>query len=78
MNTNFLGLTLSVFDSVATAADALRDLSKSITQNGFPAGTLPDTAYANRVLVPIGNNGMAVYQVGANGTAILKTVLIAH
>jgi hypothetical protein len=67
-----------VFDSAGAAADALRDLSKSITQNGFPVGTLPDTAYADRVLVPIGNNGLAVYQVGANGTAILKTVLIAH
>ena len=67
-----------VFDNAAQAADALRDLSKAITQNGFPAGTLPDTAYADRVLVPIGNNGMAVYQVGANGTAKLKTVLVAH
>jgi RHS repeat-associated protein len=67
-----------VFDSAKAAADALRALSQSITQNGFPAGTLADTAYADRVLVPVGNNGMAVYQVGANGTAKLKTVLIAH
>jgi hypothetical protein len=67
-----------VFNTSADAADALRNLSKSITQNGFPAGTLLDTANADRVLVPIGNNGMAVYQVGANGTAKLKTVLTAH
>ena len=67
-----------VFNSTSDAADALRSLSESITKNGFPAGTLQDTAYADRVLVPVGNNGMAVYQVGANGTAKLKTVLIAH
>jgi hypothetical protein len=30
------------------------------------------------VLVPVGNNGMAVYQVGNNGTEKLKTVLIAR
>jgi RHS repeat-associated protein len=66
-----------VFDSAQVAADALRALSQSITQNGFPTGTLADTAYADRVLVPVGNNGMAVYQVGANGTAKLKTILIA-
>jgi RHS repeat-associated protein len=68
----------NVFKTADEAAKALRDLSQSITQNGFPAGTLPDTVYADRVLVPVGNNGMAVYQVGANGTAKLKTVLIAH
>ena len=33
--------------------------------------------YLDRVLVPIGNNGLAVYQVAKNGTAKLRTILIA-
>ena len=45
---------------------------------GFPANAIADTAYVDRVLVPIGDNGVAVYQVAKNGTAKLKTVLIAH
>jgi RHS repeat-associated protein len=59
------------------AANALRQLSREITENGFPSGTISDTAKANRVLVPFKDGLYAVYQVGANGTAKLKTVLIA-
>jgi hypothetical protein len=36
------------------------------------------SAFAVSEIVPVGDNGMAVYQVGDNGTAKLKTVLIAH
>ena len=57
----------------------MRDLSSEITQQkAWPEGTIPDTAHADQVLVPVGNNGYAVYQVGSNGTAKLKTVLIAR
>jgi len=65
------------FNSVNEAADALRALSKQITQNGFPEGAIADTAHADRVLVPLKNGAYAVYQVAANGTAKLKTVLTA-
>jgi hypothetical protein len=67
-----------VFGTEEEAATALRDLSTKITKAGeFPAGAIRDSARADRVLVPVGNDGMAVYQVGANGTAKLKTVLNA-
>jgi RHS repeat-associated protein len=58
------------------AANALRELSNQITQNGFPQGTIRDTARADRVLVPLNDRLYAVYQVAANGTAKLQTVLI--
>ncbi|MFO0553355.1 MAG: RHS repeat-associated core domain-containing protein [Polyangiaceae bacterium] len=67
-----------IFATEQEAATGLRELSTSITTTGqFPAGAIRDTAHLDRVLVPVGNNGMAVYQVGANGTAKLKTVLNA-
>jgi hypothetical protein len=50
-------------------------LSKEIGNTGWPKGSIPDTANVDRVLVPIGEAGMAVYQVAKNGTAKLKTVL---
>ncbi|MFZ4932072.1 hypothetical protein [Chryseobacterium sp. Mn2064] len=43
----------------------------------FPIGSIKDSSHADRVLVPIGNNGKAAYQVGKNGTVKLKTVLNA-
>jgi len=46
-----------------------------MTANGFPSGTVVDKA--GKYLVPVGNNGMAAYRLQKNGTAILKTVLIA-
>jgi RHS repeat-associated protein len=68
-----------VFGSVDEAATALRALTSQINQAGaFPAGTLRDTARAGRYLVPTGSNGLAVYQLAPNGTAKLKTVLIAR
>jgi RHS repeat-associated protein len=67
----------SVFNNSAQATNALKKLSKSITQSGFPSNSILDTAHADRVLVPIGNNGLAVYQVAKNGSAKLKTILIA-
>jgi hypothetical protein len=66
-----------IFDNSEQAAEALRNLSEKITKEGFPSNAILDTAHSDRVLVPIGNNGMAVYQVAKNGTAKLKTILIA-
>jgi len=39
-------------------------------------GTILDTAHADRVLAPAGNNGVVVYQVAKNGATKMKTVLI--
>ena len=47
----------------------------SIKQRGFPEGAIPDTTRADSVLVPVGNNGMAVFRVKKNGTAELRTTL---
>lgn len=66
-----------VFPNTKPARDALQQLGKSIKTNGFPAGTIRDTAYIDRVLVPVGNNGMVIYQIANNETAKLKTVLVA-
>ena len=65
----------NIFPNNDAAAEALRNLTKQIDQNGFPADAIQDTAHLDRVLVPIGNEGLAVYQVGKNGTAKLQTVL---
>ena len=61
----------------------LKELSKSITRNGFPSGTLPDPgkatsaiSRADSVLVPF-RDGAAVFEVGKNGTARLRTLLNA-
>jgi hypothetical protein len=73
------GVERRVFANSEAAGSALRTLTQQITQSGtFPAGTLVDTARAGRFLVPVGNNGLAVYQLASNGTAKLKTVLIAR
>jgi hypothetical protein len=69
--------TRAGFDSVSSAKEAVKQLGKSIESNGFPAGTIADTARADRVLVPIGDNGYAVYQIGKNGNAVFKTILTA-
>ena len=66
-----------VFPDAKSAAEALKTLGKQIEKTGFPVGSILDTAHADRILVPIGENGMAVYQVAKNLTAKLKTVLIA-
>lgn len=73
------GIERGVFSSADEAGAVLRSLTEQITRSGtFPAGTLDDTARPGRFLVPVGNNGMAVYQLAKNGTAILKTVLIGR
>jgi type I site-specific restriction endonuclease len=64
-----------IFLNKKTADLKLKELTKKISKNGFPKGTIKDTR-PNRVLVPIGNNGYAVYQIGKNGTAKLNTTLI--
>jgi hypothetical protein len=65
------------FGSLKEAGDALRNLSSQISKNGWPQGTIRDTAHPDRVLVPLKDGAYAVYQVAANGTAKLKTVLTA-
>jgi hypothetical protein len=57
------------------AQQAVRDLSARVDRDGFPEGTIPDTARSDRVLVPIGSNGYAVYQIKPNGNAVFKTIL---
>ncbi|MEU4155633.1 RHS repeat-associated core domain-containing protein [Actinoplanes sp. NPDC026670] len=63
------------FDSVQSAQAAVRNLGDSIKRDGFPEGTIPDSARADRLLVPIGDNGFAVYQIATNGNAVFKTIL---
>ncbi|MEL6195556.1 MAG: hypothetical protein AAFZ38_01335 [Myxococcota bacterium] len=73
------GVERSIFRSAEEAGVYLRELTDTITQTGrFPAGTIADTSRAGRYLVPVGDGGRAVYQLGANGTARLKTVLIGR
>ena len=64
-----------VFPNKEAATQGLKNLSKDITRSGWPRGTIPDTRSADRVLVPVGNRGLAVYRVGKNGTARIRTVL---
>ena len=66
------------FTTVRGAGDAVRSLGKSIETDGFPEGTIADTAHDDRLLVPIGTNGYAVYQIGSNGNAVFKTILNAR
>lgn len=66
-----------MFINSRQASEALKRLSDNITKEGFPSNAILDTAHADRVLVPVGNKGMAVYQVAKNGTAKLKTILNA-
>ncbi|MFB9831450.1 hypothetical protein [Actinoallomurus acaciae] len=66
------------YEDARSAQDAVRDLSKSIGKDGFPEGTIPDTARSDRLLVPIGNGGLASYQIKPNGNAVFKTILKAR
>jgi hypothetical protein len=66
------------FDTVQSAQAAVRELGDSIETNGFPEGTIPDTARGDRVLVPFGDNAYAVYQIAKNGNAVFKTILEAR
>jgi hypothetical protein len=63
-----------VFPDKKSAADALRALSKQITKDGLPDGTVIDPKRADSVLVPFGK-GQAVYEITKKGTAVLRTVL---
>ena len=66
-----------IFSTTKEASEGLRSLSATITKNKqFPFGTIRDTARSDRVLVPVGNKGRAVYQMMNNGKAKLKTTLI--
>lgn len=66
-----------VFATKTEASAVLKNLTSNISKNGFPSGSILDPSYVDRVLVSIGNGGVASYQVAKNGTASLKTVLIA-
>ena len=66
-----------VFPDKKSAADALRELTRRLTSEGFPPGTIPDPRRKDSVLVPFGS-GWAVYEIQENGTAILRTVLGAN
>lgn len=56
------------------AGDAVRDLGRSMKENGIPEGTLQDTSHSDGILVPIGENGYAVYRLN-DGVAKFKTIL---
>ena len=66
MNSNLShAVERGVFGSAEEAGSALRNLTEQITKAGtFPKGTLVDTARGGRFLVPVGDGGMAVYQLG--------------
>lgn len=66
-----------VFGNIDEAREGLQQLSKWITQNKkFPEGSLLETTKSlERVLAPVGDRGMAVYQIAKNRTAKLMTVL---
>jgi hypothetical protein len=60
---------------VPSARAALRELSERVGRGDLPIGTIVDSSYPDRLLVPFGDAGFAVYQFLRNGTARLKTVL---
>jgi hypothetical protein len=63
----------------AEARNLLRALSKSIEEDGFPTDSFVDPSNPTRVLVPGPvNNALTVYQIKPNGSAVIKTVLIAR
>lgn len=73
------GVERGVFSSAKDATEKLKELSKKITKDkSWPDGAFLDPSKSNRVLVPVGDGGLAVYQVANNATAKLKTVLIAY
>lgn len=69
------GVERGVFKNMDEAKASLEKLSKEVGKNNFPKGTIVDPSYSDRILVPVGKNGMASYQVAPNGTAKLKIVL---
>lgn len=71
------GIVRGVFANKTEASTMLKSLTSQISKSGFPAGAFKDPSYLDRVLVPIGNGGLAAYQVAKNGTAAIKTILIA-
>ncbi|WP_235217064.1 hypothetical protein [Archangium violaceum] len=63
------------FSSVQDARAALQEFGRQIEKSGLPPGTIRDTAYADRVIVPgFGRGGAVVYQL-RDGVLKLKTVL---
>jgi hypothetical protein len=64
-----------IFNSAEAGKLELQELVSSIEKNGLPEGTIPDTTRPDSVLVPVGNDGLAVFRVKKNGTAELRTTL---
>ena len=71
------GVKRNVFPDSQTARTELETLTNKISSGNIPKGTIIDPSKTDRILVPVGNKGMAVYQIGKNGTAKLKTTLIS-
>jgi hypothetical protein len=64
------------FTTEKDARESLKEFGKNIERNGFPVGTIRDSARSDRVIVPgFGKGGAVVYQIEKNGNAVLKTVL---
>ncbi|SMX26045.1 tRNA nuclease WapA precursor [Pelagimonas phthalicica] len=71
------GVERGVWRNETMAQNEIAQLIRTVrTNKAWPRGTLPDTAKANQVLVPAGNNGLIVFRVGSNGTARFVTTLI--
>ena len=70
------GFERGIFKSKKAGKQELKRLISSIKKDGFPKGTMPDTTRPDSVLVPVGNDGLAVFRVKKNGTAELRTTLI--
>ncbi|WP_301340977.1 RHS repeat-associated core domain-containing protein [Corallococcus carmarthensis] len=65
----------TMFPNEKAAREALQQLGRNIEDSGLPAGTVWDTKYPDRIIVPgFGEGGAVVYQV-RDGTLKLKTVL---
>jgi hypothetical protein len=63
------------FSTVQEARVALQQFGSQLEKSGLPAGTIRDTAHADRIIVPgFGQGGAVVYQV-RDGVLKLKTVL---
>ncbi|OXM43414.1 hypothetical protein CFP75_38610, partial [Amycolatopsis alba DSM 44262] len=64
------------FADEKSAREAVQGLGKSIERDGFPKGTIPDTARVDRLLVPLNDKVYATYQIAPNGNAVFKTILV--
>lgn len=66
------------FPDKQTTQAAVRSPGDTIESGGLPEGAIPDSANVDRILVPIGEGGLAVYQIARNGNAVFKTIITAR